>query len=245
MSRVALVTGGTRGIGEAISLRLKDEGYKVAASYVSRDEDAQKFMKKTGVRVYKFDVAIFDQCSEKIKEIEKDLGPIEVLINNAGVTRDSMLHKMDVRQWGDVIRTNLDSCFNMSKCVIDSMREKGFGRIINISSVNGQVGQAGQTNYSATKAGMIGFTKSLALDFSKYGIRVNCIGPGYFTTKMTEKSWNDKKKRKQRENRTVMKRWGIARDLHGAVVFLSSDASSYITGQDIYIDGGLLIKGID
>ena len=150
MSRVALVTGGTRGIGEAISLRLKEEGYKVAASYVSRDEDAQKFMKKTGVRVYKFDVAIFDQCNEKIQEIEKDLGPIEVLINNAGVTRDSMLHKMDVRQWSDVIRTNLDSCFNMSKCVIDSMREKGFGRIINISSVNGQAGQAGQTNYSST-----------------------------------------------------------------------------------------------
>ena len=152
---------------------------------------------------------------------------------------------MSEEDWNEVIETNLTSIFRVTKEFVKDMMKDRYGRVINIGSVVGLSGNAGQTNYSSTKAAILGFTKSLALDFSKYGIRVNCIGPGYFTTKMTEKSWNDKKKRKQRENRTVMKRWGIARDLHGAVVFLSSDASSYITGQDIYIDGGLLIKGID
>ena len=237
MSRVALVTGGTRGIGEAISLRLKEEGYKVAASYVSRDEDAQKFMKKTGVHVYKFDVAIFDQCSEKIKEIKKDLGHIEVLINNAGVTRDSMLHKMDVRQWGDVIRTNLDSCFNMSKCVIDSMREKGFGRIINISSVNGQAGQAGQTNYSATKAGMIGFTKSLALETANKGITVNCVAPGYIDTEMVQavpKEILDKIVK----SKIPLGRLGKPEEIAEAVLYLIKDESGFITGTTLNVNGG-------
>ena len=237
MSRVALVTGGTRGIGEAISLRLKEEGYKVAASYVSRDEDAQKFMKKTGVHVYKFDVAIFDQCSEKIKKIEKDLGPIEVLINNAGVTRDSMLHKMDARQWGDVIRTNLDSCFNMSKCVIDNMREKGFGRIINISSVNGQAGQAGQTNYTATKAGIIGFTKSLALETANKGITVNCVAPGYIDTEMVQ-AVPQEILEKIIKNKIPIGRLGKPEEIAEAVLYLVKDESSFITGTTLNVNGG-------
>ena len=237
MSRVVLVTGGTRGIGGAISLRLKEEGYKVAASYVSRDEDAQKFMKKTGVHVYKFDVAIFDQCNEKIQEIEKDLGPIEVLINNAGVTRDSMLHKMDVRQWSDVIRTNLDSCFNMSKCVIDSMREKGFGRIINISSVNGQAGQAGQTNYSSTKAGMIGFTKSLALETANKGITVNCVAPGYIDTEMVQ-AVPQEILDKIIKSKIPLGRLGKPEEIAEAVLYLAKDESGFITGTTLNVNGG-------
>ena len=236
MSRVALVTGGTRGIGEAISLRLKKEGYKVAASYVSRDEDAQNFMKKTGVHVYKFDVAIYDQCSEKIKEIEKELGSIEVLINNAGVTRDSMLHKMDVRQWGDVIRTNLDSCFNMSKCVIDSMREKGFGRIVNISSINGQKGQLGQANYSAAKAGELGFTKSLALEGARKGITVNAICPGYINTDMVKAM--SEKAIEATESQIPVGHLGQPNDIARCVQFLIADEASFITGSTVTANGG-------
>ena len=240
MSRVALVTGGTRGIGEAISLRLKEEGYKVAASYVSRDEDAQKFMKKTGVHVYKFDVAIFDQCSEKIKEIEKDLGPVEILINNAGVTRDGMLHKMDVRQWGDVIRTNLDSCFNMSKCVIDSMREKGFGRIINITSIVGITGNPGQANYSASKAGLIGMTQSIAKEVGTRGITVNCIAPGWIDTEMTIDLPENGKE--ELLNRIPIGKIGKPEDIAYAALFLASNEANYITGQTITVDGGRVIN---
>lgn len=237
MSRVALVTGGSRGIGKAISLRLKKEGYKVAVSYFARDKDAQDFKKQTGVYVYKFDVAIFDQCKENIENIKKDLGPIEVLINNAGVTRDSMLHKMDVRQWGDVIRTNLDSCFNMSKCVIDSMREKGFGRIINISSVNGQAGQAGQTNYSATKAGIIGFTKSLALETANKGITVNCVSPGYVDTEMVQAVPKEILDRIIK-SKIPLGRLGKPEEIAEAVLYLAKDESGFITGTTLNINGG-------
>ncbi len=184
MARVALVTGGTRGIGEAISMALKDAGYTVAASYGGNDEAANKFKAATGIPVYKFDVADFDACSESVKQIEADIGPIEVLVNNAGITRDRPLHKMSKDDWDAVINTNLSSLFNMCRNVIEGMRERGFGRIVNISSINGQKGQFGQTNYSASKSGDLGVTKALALETAAKGITVNAVAPGYIGTEM-------------------------------------------------------------
>src|SRR6201989_3605438 len=186
MARVALVTGGTRGIGAAISKALKAAGYKVAASYAGNDAAAQKFKGETGIPVYKWDVSSFDACAAGIKQVEADLGPVDVLVNNAGITRDSQLHRMKPEQWSSVINTNLGSLFNMSRQVIEGMRERKFGRIINISSINGQKGQFGQTNYSAAKAGEIGFTKALAQESARAGITVNAIAPGYINTEMVQ-----------------------------------------------------------
>ena len=184
--RVALVTGGTRGIGKAITARLAADGYRVCAGYAGNDEAARACAAELGVEIVKGNVGDFDDCVRAVKEVEAKLGPVEILVNNAGITRDAMLHKMSKEQWTEVIFVNLASIFNMSRQVIDGMREKGFGRIINISSINGQKGQMGQTNYSAAKAGLIGFTKALAQESAKRGITVNCIAPGYIDTEMVK-----------------------------------------------------------
>src|SRR5918995_2045130 len=186
MSRVAVVTGGTRGIGEAISKALKAAGYKVAANYGGNDEAAQKFKAEAQIPVYKWDVSSFDSCAAGLKQVEADLGPVEVLVNNAGITRDTMFHRMKPDQWTAVINTNLNSLFNMCRPVIEGMRERKFGRIVNISSINGQKGQMGQSNYSAAKAGEIGFTKALAQESARNGITVNAIAPGYINTEMVQ-----------------------------------------------------------
>ena len=184
MTRVAIVTGGTRGIGAAIAKGLQAAGHKVAASYAGNDEAAAKFRGETGIATYKWDVGDFDACAAGVAQVEKDLGPVDILVNNAGITRDGFLHKMTREQWSAVIRTNLDSLFNMTRPVIEGMRNRSFGRIIVISSINGQKGQMGQTNYSAAKAGDIGFTKALALEGARAGITVNAICPGYIATEM-------------------------------------------------------------
>ena len=186
MARVAVVTGGTRGIGAAISKALKAAGYKVAANYAGNDEAAQKFKSETGIAVFKWDVSSYDSCAEGLKKVEAELGPIEVLVNNAGITRDATLHRMKLEQWSAVINTNLNSLFNMCRPVIEGMRERKFGRIVNISSINGQKGQIGQCNYSAAKAGELGFTKALAQESAKAGITVNAIAPGYINTEMVQ-----------------------------------------------------------
>src|ERR687888_2675376 len=186
MARVAVVTGGTRGIGEAISKALKAAGYKVAANYGGNDEAAQKFKAETSIPVFKWDVSSYDSCVEGLKKVEAELGPIEVLVNNAGITRDTPFHRMTPEQWSAVINTNLNSLFNMCRPVIEGMRERKFGRIINISSINGQKGQMGQSNYSAAKAGELGFTKALALETARLGITVNAICPGYIHTEMLD-----------------------------------------------------------
>src|SRR4249919_2132078 len=179
MSRVAVVTGGTRGIGEAISKALVAAGYKVAANYGGNDEAAQKFKAATGISVYKWDVSSYEACAAGIKQVEADLGPVEVLVNNAGITRDAMFHRMTPENWNAVVNTNLNSLFNMCRPLIEGMRSRKFGRIINISSMNGQKGQVGQSNYSAAKAGVIGYTKALAQETARKGITVNCVAPGY------------------------------------------------------------------
>src|SRR5215204_4961008 len=186
MARVAIVTGGTRGIGAAISKALKEAGYRVAASYAGNDEAAAKFKAETSIPTYKWDVGDFDACAAGVGKVEADLGPVDVLVNNAGITRDGFLHKMTKEQWSAVIRTNLDSLFNMTRPVIEGMRNRSFGRIVVISSINGQKGQMGQVNYSAAKAGDIGFAKALALENAKAGITVNAICPGYINTEMVQ-----------------------------------------------------------
>jgi acetoacetyl-CoA reductase len=184
MGGVAVVTGGTRGIGEAIAIALKDAGHTVAANYGGNDEAAKAFSERTGIRTYKFDVGDFDACQQGVGQIEHDLGPIAILVNNAGITRDGTLHKMDYEKWNQVIQTNLSSCFNMCRAVIEGMRGRKFGRIINIGSINGQAGQYGQVNYAAAKSGIHGFTKALAQEGAAVGITVNAIAPGYIATDM-------------------------------------------------------------
>ena len=239
MPRVALVSGGTRGIGAAISKALKAAGYKVAANYAGNDEAAQKFKAETGIPVYKWDVSSFDACAAGIKQVEADLGPIDVLVNNAGITRDSQLHRMKPEQWTEVINTNLGSLFNMTRNVIEGMRARKFGRVINISSINGQKGQFGQTNYSAAKAGDIGFTKALAREGAKLGITVNAIAPGYMPTDATEALHKDPAFNAWIATRAPMGRWGEPSELAGPAVFLASAAASYITGHVLVVDGGL------
>ena len=184
MSKVALVTGGTRGIGEAIAMELKEAGYDAVVNYANNDDSAKAFNERTGIPVYKFDVSDFEACKNGIETIEREIGPVSVLVNNAGITRDKTLHRMDPQSWQDVLDTNLGSCFNMCRCVVENMREKKFGRIVNIGSVNGQAGQYGQVNYAAAKSGIHGFTKALALESASHGITVNAIAPGYVDTDM-------------------------------------------------------------
>ncbi len=237
MGRVALVTGGTRGIGRAISLALKEDGHTVVASYAGNDEAANAFKEETGIAVHKFDVGDFDACAATMAQIANDVGPIEILVNNAGITRDKPLHKMDREHWDAVINTNLSGLFNTCRNVIDSMREQGFGRIINISSINGQKGQFGQTNYSAAKAGEIGFTKSLALETAAKGITVNAIAPGYIGTEMVmavpEKILNE-----VIIPQIPVGRLGQPEEIARCVAFLASDDAGFITGSTLSANGG-------
>ena len=237
MSRVALVTGGSRGIGASISKALKAAGYKVAANYGGNDEAANKFKSETGIPVYKWDVSSFDACSDGIKKVEADLGPVEVLVNNAGITRDAMLHRMKPEQWKQVIDTNLGSLFNMCRPLIEGMRTRKFGRIINISSINGQKGQMGQTNYSAAKAGDIGFTKALAQESAKAGITVNAICPGYINTEMVQAVPKDVLE-KNILPQIPIGRLGEPEEIARIVVFLASDEAGLITGSTISANGG-------
>ena len=237
MGRVAVVTGGTRGIGEAISVALKDAGYQVAANYGGNDEAARAFNEKTGIPVYKWDVADFQACQDGIARVEADLGPIEVLVNNAGITRDTTLHRMTVEQWRDVIRTNLDSVFNMTRGVIEGMRERGFGRIVNISSINGQKGQFGQSNYSAAKAGLMGFTKAVAQENAAKGITVNVVAPGYIGTEMVRAVPEDVLKSKILPLIPVG-RLGEPEEVARCVVFLAGDDAGFITGSTLSANGG-------
>ena len=236
MSRVAIVTGGTRGIGEAISVGLQNAGYKVAATYAGNDEAAKKFTEKTGIHAYKYDVSDIAQCEEGVAQIMADLGPVDVLINNAGITRDGTLHRMSFEQWNSVLQTNLSSCFNMCHCVIDGMRERGFGRIVNIGSVNGQAGQYGQVNYAAAKSGIHGFTKALALEGASKGITVNAIAPGYIDTDMVRAV---PERVLEKIIATIpVGRLGHAEEIARSVLFLVSDDAGFITGSTLSINGG-------
>ncbi len=237
MARVALVTGGTRGIGAAISKALKAAGYKVAASYAGNDDAAAKFKAETGIPVYKWDVSSFDACAEGVKKVEAEVGSIEILINNAGITRDVPFHKMSLEQWNAVINTNLGSLFNMSRQVIEGMRGRKFGRIISISSINGQKGQFGQVNYSAAKAGDIGFTKALAMENARGGITVNVICPGYINTEMVQAVPKDVLE-KNVIPAIPANRLGEPEEIARAVVFLAADESGFITGSTMTINGG-------
>jgi acetoacetyl-CoA reductase len=237
MARVALVTGGTRGIGAAISKALKAGGYKVAANYGGNDEVAQKFKSETGIPVFKWDVSSFDACTDGIKKVEAELGPIEVLVNNAGITRDAMFHRMKPEQWTAVINTNLGSLFNMCRPLIEGMRDRKFGRIINISSINGQKGQTGQANYSAAKAGELGFTKALAQEGARSGITVNAICPGYINTEMVQAVPKDVLE-KSILPLIPIGRLGEPEEIARCVVFLASDEAGLLTGATLSANGG-------
>ena len=237
MPRVAVVTGGTRGIGAAISKALSGAGYKVAANYGGNDEAAQKFKAETGIAVYKWDVSSFEACEAGVKQVETDLGPIDVLVNNAGITRDTMFHRMKPEQWTAVINTNLNSLFNMCRPVIEGMRTRKFGRVVNISSINGQKGQMGQSNYSAAKAGEIGFTKALAQENARAGITVNAICPGYINTEMVQAVPKDVLE-KSILPLIPVGRLGEPEDIARCVVFLASDDAGFITGSTLSANGG-------
>ncbi len=240
MSRIALVTGGTRGIGAAISQALKAAGYKVAANYAGNDEAAAKFKSAHGVPVYKWDVSSFEACSEGVKKVEVEVGPIEVLVNNAGITRDAMFHRMTPDHWNAVVSTNLGSLFNMCRPVIEGMRTRKFGRIVNISSINGQKGQMGQTNYSAAKAGEIGFTKALAQENAKAGITVNAICPGYINTEMVQAVPKDVLE-KNILPQIPVGRLGEPDEIARCVVFLVADQAGFITGSTMTVNGAQYI----
>jgi acetoacetyl-CoA reductase len=237
MQRVAIVTGGTRGIGAAISKALKDAGYRVAATYAGDHMSAEAFSAETGIAIYRWNVADFDACATGIKTVEADLGPVDVLVNNAGIIRDKPLHKMAKDEWDIVIATDLGALFNMCQPVIEGMRSRKFGRIINISSINGQKGQFGQTNYSAAKAGDLGFTRALALESARVGITVNAICPGYIHTSMLEAISHDVME-KSILPLIPVGRLGEPQDIARAVVFLAADAASFITGATLSINGG-------
>ncbi len=234
--RVALVTGGTRGIGEAISVGLKDAGYKVAANYAGNDERAQAFRERTGISVFKFDVSDPEAVNAGVKAIEAELGPVDVLINNAGITKDGTIHKMGYEQWKHVIETNLGSCFNCCRSVIDGMRARKFGRIVNIGSINGQAGQYGQVNYAAAKSGIHGFTKALAQEGARNNITVNAIAPGYIDTDMVRSV--PPNVLEKIVAKIPVGRLGHADEIARGVVFLVSDDAGFITGSTLSINGG-------
>ena len=236
MARVALVTGGSRGIGAAISKALKDAGYSVAANYAGNDEAAAAFKAETGIPVYKWSVADYDACKAGIEQVEADLGPVDILVNNAGITRDGMFHKMTPQQWKEVIDTNLTGIFNMTHPLWTGMRDRGFGRIVNISSINGQKGQMGQANYSAAKAGDIGFTRALAQEGAFKGITVNAICPGYIGTDMVMAV--PEKVRDAIVSQIPVGRLGTPEEIARCVTFLASDDAGFITGSTISANGG-------
>ena len=241
MSRVAMVTGGTRGIGYAIVNRLKQDGFKVAAGYAGNEEAAQACARDLDVMIVKGNVGDFEDCQRAVAQVEAALGPIDVLVNNAGITRDAMLHKMTPQQWNEVIFVNLASIFNMSRQVIDGMRERGYGRIINITSINGQKGQLGQTNYSAAKAGVIGFTKALAQETANKGVTVNAVAPGYIDTEMVmavPQAVMDKI-----VGAIPVGRLGKAEEIAACVAFLAREDASFITGATLTANGGQYMTG--
>jgi len=237
MARVAIVTGGTRGIGHAISIALKAAGCSVAANYAGNDDAANKFKEETGIPVFKWSVADYDSCAEGVKKVEAELGPVDVLINNAGITRDGMFHKMTPQQWQDVMNTNLNGLFNMTHQVWPGMRDRKFGRIVNISSINGQKGQMGQVNYSAAKSGDLGFTKALAQEGAFKGITVNAVCPGYIGTEMVRAIDPEVLKAKILPQIPVG-RLGEPEEIAKIVAFLASDDAGFITGSTISANGG-------
>ena len=236
MARVALVTGGSRGIGAAISIALKDAGYSVAASYAGNDEAAAKFTNETGIKTYKWNVADYDSCVEGISKVEAELGPVDILVNNAGITRDAPFHKMTRQQWSDVIDTNLSGVFNMTHPIWPGMRERKFGRVTTISSINGQKGQFAQVNYSASKAGDLGITKALAQEGARFGITANAICPGYIATDMVMAV--PEKVRESIIAQIPAGRLGEPEEIARCVVFLASDAAEFVNGSTITVNGG-------
>ena len=236
MGRVALVTGGTRGIGAAISKALKEAGYNVAANYAGNDDAAKAFKKETKIPVFKWNVGDYLACEQGIVNVENEVGPVEVLVNNAGISRDAMFQKMSHEQWSEVIRTDLDSVFNMTRPVINGMRERNFGRVINISSINGQKGQLGLSNYCAAKAGMIGLTRALALENARKGITVNAIAPGYVATELLANV--SEEVMKSIVGQIPVGRLGEPEDVARCVTFLAADEAGWITGSTLTINGG-------
>jgi len=236
MGRVALVTGGTRGIGEAISLTLKDAGYTVVATYAGNEEAAKQFTADNGIPSYRFDVGDYEACQAAVQSIESDVGAVEVLVNNAGITRDGTMHKMTFEQWNQVIQTNLGSCFNMCHAVLNGMRERSFGRIVNIGSINGQAGQYGQVNYAAAKSGIHGFTKALAQEGAAKGITVNAIAPGYIATEMVRAV--PANVLEKIVARIPVGRLGEASEIARGVKFLVADDAGFVTGSTLSINGG-------
>ncbi|WP_169567026.1 acetoacetyl-CoA reductase [Sneathiella limimaris] len=236
MGRVAIVTGGTRGIGEAISVMLAEKGYKVAANYGGNDEKAKEFTERTGIPAYKWDVSDFDACMEGVAKVKADLGPVEIVVNNAGITRDGTLHRMDQQKWQAVIDTNLGSCFNMCRATIDDMRENSFGRVVNIGSINGQAGQYGQVNYAAAKSGIHGFTKAMAQEGAAKGITVNAIAPGYIDTDMVAAV--PPEVLQKIVAKIPVGRLGKAEEIARGVCFLVADDAGFVTGSTLSINGG-------
>jgi acetoacetyl-CoA reductase len=241
MARVALVTGGTRGIGRAIVERLTADGMKVAAGYSGNDAAAEALKRETGAMVIKGNVGNFADCKHAAEAVEAELGPIDVLVNNAGITRDGVFHKMSSEQWSEVIRVNMDSLFNMTRQVIEGMRDRGWGRVVNISSINGQKGQMGQTNYSAAKAGMIGFTKALALENARRGVTVNCIAPGYIDTEMVQAV--PEKVLEGIIGQIPVGRLGRGDEIADMVAFLAGERAGYVTGATLSLNGGQYMVG--
>jgi acetoacetyl-CoA reductase len=236
MARVAIVTGGTRGIGEAISIALRDMGLTVAANYMGNDERAKAFTDRTGIRSYKWDVSDFEACQQGVRQVESDLGPVDVLVNNAGITRDATMKRMDHQKWQDVIDTNLGGCFNMAKAVFEGMTGRGYGRVVNIGSINGQAGQYGQVNYAAAKSGIHGFTKALAQEGAKFGVTVNAIAPGYIDTDMVAAVPDEVLQKIVA--RIPVGRLGRADEIARGVAFLCDDNAGFVTGSTLSINGG-------
>ncbi len=236
MSRVAIVTGGTRGIGGAISKLLHQSGYKVAANYAGNEEKARAFEAETGIKAYKWSVADYNACVEGVKKVERELGPVDIVVNNAGITRDGTMHRMSPPQWQEVIDTNLGGCFNMCRATIDGMRERGFGRIVNIGSINGQAGQYGQVNYAAAKSGIHGFTKALAQEGAARGITVNAIAPGYIDTEMVAAV--PANVLEKIVAKIPVGRLGRAEEIARGVLFLVADEGGFVTGSTLSINGG-------
>ena len=236
MARVAVVTGGTRGIGEAISVALKDAGYKVAANYAGNDERAKAFSGRTGIAAFRWDVSSFEDCVAGVGKVEAALGPVEIVVNNAGITRDATMKKMNRQAWDEVLDTNLGGCFNMCKAVWDGMMNRGFGRVVNIGSINGQAGQYGQVNYAAAKSGIHGFTKALSQEGAAKGVTVNAIAPGYIDTDMVAAVPADVLEKIVA--RIPVKRLGQAHEIARGVLFLVADDAGFITGSTISINGG-------
>jgi acetoacetyl-CoA reductase len=236
MARVAIVTGGTRGIGEAISIALRDLGMNVAANYAGNDERANAFSDRTGIPAFKWDVSEFDSCQAGVQQVESELGPVDILVNNAGITRDATMRRMDHEKWQDVIDTNLGGCFNMAKAVFDGMTGRGYGRIVNIGSINGQAGQYGQVNYAAAKSGIHGFTKALAQEGARFGVTVNAVAPGYIDTDMVAAVPDEVLQKIVA--RIPVGRLGQADEIARGVAFLCDENAGFITGSTLSINGG-------